>query len=45
MTQKIFRSVLRSSHGGSEVKNPASIHEAVGLFSGPTAWVKDPVLL
>ena len=34
-----------SSHCGSTVTNPTSIHEDVDLILGLTQWVKDPVLL
>ena len=34
-----------NSYCGSEVTNPASIHEDLGSIPGPTQWVKDPVLL
>ena len=33
-----------SSHCGSVVINPASIHEDVGSIPGLTQWVKDPAL-
>ena len=35
---------LGSSHCGSVVTNPTSIHENVGGIPGLTQWVKDPVL-
>ena len=35
----------RSSHYGSAVMNPTSIHEDVGLIPGLIQWVKDPALL
>ena len=35
----------QSSHCRSEVTNPNSIHEDVGLNPGLTQWLKDPVLL
>ena len=41
--QKYFTS--GSSHCGSVLTNPASIHEDVGLVPGLTQWVKDPELL
>ena len=36
---------FQSSHCGSAEMNPTSIYEDAGLISGPTQWVKDPVLL
>ena len=33
-----------SSHCGSVVTNPTSIHEDIGLIPGLTQWVKDPLL-
>ena len=33
-----------SSHCGSAVMNPASIHEDAGPVPGLTQWVKDPTL-
>ena len=35
---------LGSSHCGSMVTNPTSIHEDVGLISGLMQWIKDPAL-
>ena len=35
---------LWSSHCGSVVTNPTSIHEDVGLIPGPAQWVGDPAL-
>ena len=34
----------QSSHCGSGVMNPTSIHEDVGLIPGPAKWVKDLAL-
>ena len=35
---------LWSSHCGSGVTNPTSIHENEGLIPAPAQWVKDLVL-
>ena len=34
-----------SSHYGSEVRNPTSIHEDLGSILGLAHWVKDPVVV
>ena len=34
-----------SSHRGSVVTNPTSVHEDAGLIPGLGEWVQDPVLL
>ena len=39
------RVIFGSSHCGSVVTNPTSIHEDAGLIPGSTQWVKDLVLL
>ena len=36
---------FRSSHRGSSVMNPTSIHEDTGLIPGLAHWVKDLALL
>ena len=38
-------SLWGSSHRGSTVMNPTSIHEDTGLIPGLAQWVRDPVLL
>ena len=37
-------SKLKSSHHGSAVMNPTSIHEEASLIPGLAQWVKDSVL-
>ena len=44
LTYFIFVKKCRSSHFGSVVTNPTSIHEDVGLMPGLTQWVKDLAL-
>ena len=34
-----------SSHHGSVVMNPTSVHEDTGLIPGLIQWVRDPALL
>ena len=41
----IKNSANRSSHCGSVVTNPTSIHKDMSLIPGPAQWVKDLVLL
>ena len=40
----IIKAVYGSSHHGSEVMNPTSIHEDVGSIPGLSQCVKDPAL-
>ena len=40
-----YSAFYRSSHCGSAVMNPTSIHEAAGSIPGLTQWVKDLALL
>ena len=40
----LYKENFRSSHRGSAVNNPTSIHEDAGLIPGLTQWVKDPAL-
>ena len=42
---KKFIGVLWSSHHGSELTNPTSIHEDVGSIPSVAQWVKNPGLL
>ena len=39
-----IKKYLRSSHCGSAVTNPTSIHEDEGSIPGLIQWVKDPTL-
>ena len=41
---KLSKTVDSSSHHGSAVQNPTSIHEDMGLISGLDEWVRDLAL-
>ena len=43
-TRSLKKNPIWSSHGGSAVVNPISIHEDMGLIPGPIQWVKDLTL-
>ena len=42
--RKKGKKLKESSHCGSVVMNPTSIHEDVGLIPGLAQWVNDPAL-
>ena len=39
-----LKTIYQSSHCGSAVTNPTSIHEDAGLIPGLDQWVEDPAL-
>ena len=41
---QIQKLTYRSSHSGSAVMSPTSIHEDVGLIPGLAQWFKNPAL-
>ena len=43
-SEALVKSQPQSSHYGSLVMNPTSIHEDAVLTPGLNQWVKDPVL-